>query len=225
LLEALPERPAGPLHDPGALARLQGPLYGGADESTHDELDPRVVAQVLDQILPEQRSVILDSGRFMTSPGRFVRVPGPDCFRLTADGGSIGVGFAIALGATVARPDRTTVLFVGDAGMMIALADLETAARHAIPLVVVVMNDHGYGAERVQLQADGITTEFANFPPTDIAQAAAALGVEAETVRSVADLRALEPRMAGRRTPILLDCKILPDITAERLRWDVTAPH
>jgi thiamine pyrophosphate-dependent acetolactate synthase large subunit-like protein len=77
----------------------------------------------------------------------------------------------------------------------------------------------------VQLQADGITTEFADFPPTDIAQAAAALGVEAETVRTVADLRALEPRLSGRTTPILLDCKIRPDITAERLRWDVTAPH
>jgi hypothetical protein len=44
-------------------------------------------------------------------------------------------------------------------------------------------------------------------------------------VRTVADLRALEPRLSGRTTPILLDCKIRPDITAERLRWDVTAPH
>jgi thiamine pyrophosphate-dependent acetolactate synthase large subunit-like protein len=109
--------------------------------------------------------------------------------------------------------------------MMIALPDLETAARHAIPLVVVVMNDHGYGAERVHLQADGITTELANFPVTDIAPAAAALGVEAETVRTVAELRALQPRLADRKAPILLDCKIRPDITAERLRWGVTQAH
>jgi thiamine pyrophosphate-dependent acetolactate synthase large subunit-like protein len=225
LLEMLPERVAKPLHDPAALARLQRPLYGGADESTGDELDPRSLVQALDEILPEERAVILDSGRFMTSPGRFLRVPGPECFRITAEGGSIGLGCGIALGAAVARPALTTVLFVGDGGMMIALPDLETAARHAIPLVVVVMNDHGYGAERVHLQADGITTELANFPVTDIAPAAAALGVEAETVRTVAELRALQPRLADRKAPILLDCKIRPDITAERLRWGFTQAH
>ncbi len=223
LVEALPDRRQKPLHDAATLARLQRPLYGGPDESAQDELDPRIVAQTLDEILPPERAVILDSGRFMTSPGRFVRVAGPDSFRITSEGGSIGVGFAIALGAAAARPDRTTVLFIGDAGMMLALTDLDTAARHDIPLVVVVMNDRGYGAERIHLEADGLTTQFASFPVTDIAPVAAALGVEAVTARNVADLRALLPSLAGRTKPILVDCKIRPDLTAERLRWSVAA--
>lgn len=147
----------------------------------------------------------------------------PGAFRITSEGGSIGVGFAIALGAAAARPDRTTVLFIDDAGMMLALTDLDTAARHDIPLVVVVMNDRGYGAERIHLEADGLTTQFASFPVTDIAPVAAALGVEAVTARNPADLRALRPSLAGWKKPILVDCKIRPDLTAERLRWSVAS--
>jgi thiamine pyrophosphate-dependent acetolactate synthase large subunit-like protein len=225
LLETVPEAGRKPLHEPATLARLQVPLYAGPDESVDYELDPRALAQALDELLPKERAVILDSGRFMTSPGRFVRVPGPDYFRITSEGGSIGVGFAVALGAAVGRSDRTTVVFIGDGGMMLALTDLDTAARHAIPLLIVVMNDHGYGAERIHLEADGLSTEFANFPETDIARAAAGLGVEAETVRTLAELRKIAPKLTGRTRPLLLDCKIRPDITAERLRWGATTAH
>jgi thiamine pyrophosphate-dependent acetolactate synthase large subunit-like protein len=174
----------------------------------------------LNELLPAGRTVILDSGRFMTSPGRFVRVEGPTRFRLTADAGAIGLGLGVALGAAMARAPQTTVLFSGDGGLSMALADLETAVRHALPLVVVVMNDRAYGAERVHLQADGLPLDTADLPEMNFAAIAAALGIESASAWTVAALRALAGALdrAG-RGPLVLDCRIRPDITAARLRW------
>ena len=204
---------------PETLARLARPLYGGPDESGPGELDPRMVAVTLDRALPEDRVVVLDSGRFMTSPARFIRVPEPGCFRLTADAGSIAIGLGVALGAAIARPKAANVLFVGDGGLSMSMGDLETAARNAVRLIVVVMNDRAYGAEYVHLQADGLPPNYAALPEIDFAGVARALGIEALTVSSRSELEAVAPRLRGRSGPLLIDCRIRQDITAERLRW------
>jgi acetolactate synthase-1/2/3 large subunit len=209
-----------PQHDDATLGRLAAPAYSGSDDSREGELDPRIVAGTLDALLPADRTVVLDSGRFMTSPGRFVRVSGPDRFRLTAEAGSIAVGLGIALGAAAGRPDGTTALFIGDGGLSMALGDLETAARHELPLVVVVMNDRAYGAERVHLEAGGLPVELADLPEIDFAAVARSLGLEAAPVRTVGELRAQAPALDRRgRGPLLLDCRIRTDLTATRLRW------
>jgi acetolactate synthase-1/2/3 large subunit len=221
LLDALPAGAGAgkPLHDEATLELLRRPLFLGEDDSRPGALDPRTVATTLDELLPERRSLVIDAGRFMTSPSRFIRVPGPQHFRLTAEAGSIGVGLGPALGAAVARPDHQTVLFIGDGGLALSIADVETAARHRIPVIIVAMNDHGFGAERIHLAADGLPGDCADIPDIDFAAVARGMGVEAETVRSVDELRALGPRLRDRTTPLLLDCKIRDDFTTPRLRW------
>jgi acetolactate synthase-1/2/3 large subunit len=220
LLDALAHADERPLHAPENLARLSRPANASADASAGGQLDPRTVVTVLEELLPSRRTVIIDSGRFMTSPGRFLHVSGPDHFRLTADAGAIGTGLGIALGAAAARPDETTVLFGGDGGMSMALADFETAARHSLPLILVIMNDSAYGAERVHLEHDGLPLETADLPEIDFAAVARALGIEAASAGSEAELRAQAGALdrAG-RGPLVLDCRIRRDITATRLRW------
>jgi thiamine pyrophosphate-dependent acetolactate synthase large subunit-like protein len=208
-----------PFHAPESLARLRSPLYDGPDESEPHLLDPRVVAAALDRLLAQERSVVLDSGRFMTSPSRFLRVPGPRYFRLTADAGSIALGLGVALGAAVARPEAANVLFVGDGGLSMHVGDLETAARHSIPLVIVVMNDSAYGSEWVHLEGDGLPTRYAGLPTIDFASVARSLGVEAASATVVDDLEQLGPLLQGRTSPLLIDCSIRQDLTAARLRW------
>ena len=155
---------------------------------------------------------------------RFMRVPGPSWFRLTADAGSIAVGLGVALGAAVGRPRAAHVLFIGDGGLSMTLGDLETAARHSIPLIVVVMNDRAYGSDWVHLEADGLSTQYAELPEIDFTAVARSLGVDAVRARSVTDLESIAPRLCRRESPLVIDCRIRPDITADRLRWDRGAP-
>ena len=205
--------------DPDLLARLAGPSYTGPDESTSDRLDPRALMRALDALLPMERSIVLDSGRFMTSPGRYLRTSAPHTIRHTADAGSIGLGLGVAAGASIGRPDLANLLFVGDGGMAMSVTELETAARYSAPLAIIVMNDSAYGSEIRHLEADELTIEHATFPEYDFAPLAEAVGVEAATVRTMAEVHEIAPRLHGRTTPILVDVKIRQDLAAQRITW------
>jgi acetolactate synthase-1/2/3 large subunit len=221
LLGLLPRRPGRrwPQHQPEVLASLKAPLNARPDRSTADEIDPGTLATALDLILPDDRVIVLDAGRFTGGPGRFIRVDRPGSVRHTADGGSIGLGMGTALGAAIARPDRPTVLFVGDGGMSMALADLETAARHSARLAIVVMDDRAYGSELRLLAAAGLPGDIATLPPMDFAAVARALGIEASTVHSAAELRDLGPRLRDFSAPLLVHCLIPRDAAVTRLTW------
>ena len=53
------------------------------------------------------------------------------------------MGFAVpaAIGAALARPERPVLCFVGDGGLAMTVAELETLARLRLPVTVVVFDD------------------------------------------------------------------------------------
>jgi acetolactate synthase-1/2/3 large subunit len=59
--------------------------------------------------------------------------------------GALGFGFATALGAKVARPDRGVVSITGDGGFQFGLQELATAAQEGIGLVTVLFDNAAYG--------------------------------------------------------------------------------
>ncbi len=61
--------------------------------------------------------------------------------------GSLGWGLPGAIGVKCALPDRAVVCFTGDGGAYYHLAELETAARYGINLVVVVHNNSSLNQE------------------------------------------------------------------------------
>src|SRR5207253_6499563 len=62
--------------------------------------------------------------------------------------GTLGYGFATALGAQVGNPDRKVVSINGDGGFMYNVQELSTMAQQQIPLVTVVFNDNAFGNVR-----------------------------------------------------------------------------
>lgn len=170
-------------------------------------VDPRAVCLALDSMLPEDRNVIYDGGNFLQVVP-YVSVPSPQRVKQASDFGSIGMGFGVAMGYACAAPERTTVLFVGDGGLLMTLGELETAAREGIAMVIVVLNDCAYGAEVHYLAMRDMPTAKAAFVDIDFAPVAAAFGFETATVRSMNDLHALSSLLARPGGPVLIDCKI-----------------
>ncbi|MES5823973.1 thiamine pyrophosphate-binding protein [Streptomyces sp. RG80] len=179
------------------------------DESTRDRIDPRTLSIALDDILPPERVVGVDSGNFMGYPSAYLSVPDQDGFCFTQAFQSIGLGLATTIGAALARPDRLPVAALGDGGALMGAAELDTVRRLGLPMVVVVYNDEGYGAEVHHFGPDGFPLDTVTFPPTDIAAIARGYGFEAVTVRARADLKAVADWVAGpRSTPLLVDAKV-----------------
>ncbi|MBH69190.1 MAG: hypothetical protein CMM58_12610 [Rhodospirillaceae bacterium] len=176
-------------------------------------VDPRSLALKLDQLLPDNRNLVYDAGNFL-GVVPYLRTPGPGHFKLTNEFASIGLGFGTALGFSMALPEATTVLVIGDGGFVMTMSELETAAREDIKVIVVVMNDCAYGAELHLLRTHQQPVEKSLFPDIDFAPVAAAFGFEAVTIRSLQDLVAVEHLLRDPQGPVFLDCKINADIAA-----------
>jgi thiamine pyrophosphate-dependent acetolactate synthase large subunit-like protein len=187
------------------------------DAGADGRMDPRTLSMALDGLLPPERTLAVDSGHFMGFPPMYVRVPDPAGFVFTQAFQSIGLGLASGMGAAVARPDRITVACLGDGGALMALPELETLARLRLPMLVVVYNDAAYGAEVHHFRPQGHPVELVQFPDTDFAALAEAAGARGLTVRGEDDLAAIEPWLAERDGPLLVDAKITPDFCAEWL--------
>jgi len=225
LAQALPER--GDADKPWHTAETRDWLarFDPASEfkpaHTARTVDPRALAIGLDKVLPPNRNAVYDSGNF-TQIVPYISVPGPDHIKNASDFASVGMGFGTALGYAVGTPDRCTVAFVGDGGFLMALSELETAAREQIPLVVVVMNDCAYGAEVHYLKMRSMPVAKAQFADVDFAPVAEAFGFAAATIRTMSDLDAIQALVAGAQGPVLIDCKINAAVAAAFLTEKTT---
>lgn len=181
------------------------------DQSTSDRIDPRTLSVRLDDLLPAERIVSVDSGNFMGYPSAYLSVPDEYGFCFTQAFQSIGLGLATAIGAALARPDRLPVATLGDGGFLMGVADLETVVRLGVPMVIVVYDDAAYGAEIHHFGADADLSTV-TFPDTDLAAIGAGFGCAALTVRTAADLDGVITWLNGDRDrPLLIDAKITND--------------
>jgi thiamine pyrophosphate-dependent acetolactate synthase large subunit-like protein len=175
-------------------------------------IDPRSLTIALDDLLPAERVVAVDSGNFMGYPSMFLDVPDEFGFCFTQAFQSIGLGLATAIGAALARPDRLPVAALGDGGALMGASELETVGRLGLPMVVVVYDDAAYGAEVHHFGPRGLPLETVRFPETDFASIARGYGFEALTVRGVEDLAPVADWLAGPRVaPLLVDAKVVAD--------------
>jgi thiamine pyrophosphate-dependent acetolactate synthase large subunit-like protein len=183
---------------------------GYADESTADRIDPRTLSIRLDDLLPAERVVAIDSGNFMGYPSMYLSVPDAAGFCFTQAFQSIGLGLATAIGAAVARPDRLPVAALGDGGFLMGVAELETVARLGLPMVIVVYDDSAYGAEVHHFGPDGYPLDTVTFPDTDLAAIARGFGLDGVTVRGPNELQPVREWLDGPRSrALLIDAKVV----------------
>jgi acetolactate synthase I/II/III large subunit len=81
----------------------------------------------------------------------------------------IGQGLPLAIGAAAAAEGRKTVLLTGDGGFYLNIGELWTAVQEKLDLVVIVMNDRGYGViKKLQDQMQGGRHFFADMSGPDL---------------------------------------------------------
>jgi thiamine pyrophosphate-dependent acetolactate synthase large subunit-like protein len=193
------------------------PAVAGSRESTPGTIDPRTLSIELARRLPLEKAVVVDSGHFTGWPSMFLEVADPRAWVFVNGFQAVGLGLGAAIGAAVARPDRLTVAALGDGGLFLALAELESAARLGARLLVVVYDDAAYGAEVHHFAPMGHDTGIVRFPDADLAALARAAGVEAITVRAPGDLDPLDAWLAradADARPLLVDAKVDPAVCA-----------
>jgi acetolactate synthase-1/2/3 large subunit len=183
-------------------------------------LNPRAVAQALDSVLPAERTIVQDGGHFCGWAPMYLQAPDPQALMMVGTAfQTIGLGLPSALGAAVARPDRMTVLVSGDGGALMALADLETAARNIASGVMVVFNDAAYGAELHQYAVRGLDDTAMQIEEVDFALVGRAFGASGVKMRTLADIEHLRVWLEqGAKGLFILDVAISQSVVAEYMQ-------
>lgn len=110
------------------------------------ELQPqKAYSDVIRNVLPDDAIIICDVTQlaFYMRLGFPIYLPRTQIFSGYQD--SLGFGFATALGAKVANPNKSVVCVTGDGGFLFTMSEISTAVKYNISLVTILFNDNAFG--------------------------------------------------------------------------------
>jgi indolepyruvate decarboxylase len=129
---------------PRSPAQAQGPFTLEPDRPI---TTTRLVRR-LDESLDDRTIVIADVGDALFASSELV-IRGQTEFLSPAYYTSMGFAVPAALGAKMARPDLKVVALVGDGAFQMTGMELSTIVRRGLAVTVIVLDNRGYGTERV----------------------------------------------------------------------------
>ena len=171
---------------------------------------PERLCREIAAALPADGVLVSDTGHSGIWTGTMIDFMRPGQ-RLIRCAGSLGWALPGAMGVKCALPNTPVVCFAGDGGAYYHLAELETAARYGIKMVLVVNNnsalnqeiphfDKSYGGD-----PDERGRELWGFSPVSFAQVAESLGCVGIRVERPEDMpKAMERALKANR-PVVID--------------------
>ena len=181
------------------------------EEGGRKLLTPLGVIRGMQQVLHPSTALTFDSGAFTHWFSRFYCWTEPNTLFGTA-GGAMGFGFPAGLGVKLADPDRQVVSVVGDGGFMMTIQELETAVRHQISTVTLVINNFSYAQIKAKQQIRYPERVKGNdLTNPDFAQLAKLFGAVGYRVERPEELvPVLQQAVTEKERPVVVDILVDP---------------
>lgn len=123
--------------------------------------------------------------------------------------GTLGYGFATALGAKTADPRRTVISISGDGGFSWTMQELSTAKKYGIGLITIIFHDGYYGnVRRIQKNRYGARYFATDLSNPNYAKLADAFGVASARANSPAELSGVLSDVVGSDAPVLIEVPV-----------------
>ncbi len=185
-------------------------------------LEPALL-RTIGNALPRDGAQAWDMTTLAYWAAAFSPVLSPRRFLYPLGSGTLGYGWPAALGAAAALPHTPVLAVVGDGGFSYGLADLASARQHNLSVVLLLIDDGGYGILRSHQRRTYGNTHAVDLPGPDFAALMASFGVPARASRPESLAQDLEWALAveGPATVVLpADLEIFPAAAG----WASTAP-
>ncbi len=150
-------------------------------------LPQRLVAEVR-AALGARDIVTLDNGMYKIWFARNYRALEPNTLLLDNSLATMGAGLPSAMAAKLVCPERKVVAVCGDGGFMMKSQELETAVRLKLDLVVIILNDGGYGMIKWKQQHMGFPDFGLDFSNPDFVRYAQCYGAHGYRVTRTEEL-------------------------------------
>jgi acetolactate synthase I/II/III large subunit len=174
------------------------------------EIKPQHLMHEIDRISEGRAIVSSDVGQHQMWAAQFIRFDEPRLWINSGGLGSMGYGLPSAVGAQMARPDKTVFAVVGDGGFQMALPELATLVNYGLNVKVIIMNNGYLGMVRQwqelfynnRLSA----VELSAFPNIELL--GAAYGIKSRIVHTPAELQTALKECMEENGPYLMDVRV-----------------
>jgi acetolactate synthase-1/2/3 large subunit len=186
----------------------------GAAPEGAGHVDAYDVVEKLSAVLPEDETLIVDTGGNLTWTCNGFRIRSGQ--RLISDWNNTSMGYALpaAIGAAF-RAGGAVTCIIGDGGLMLCLGELAMLARHKLPIRVLLFNNHGHGIQKQTLEtwlggkyigvdaASGLA--FADFT-----KVAGAMGLPSFSIARSSDIAPVLNQVYAQPGPVFCNIEINP---------------
>jgi acetolactate synthase-1/2/3 large subunit len=183
-------------------------------------LAPQQVVATARACVPPETIATVDAGAHMLVAMPLWEVPGPRLLLTSSGLATMGYALPAAIAAALClrqtqglppAQEAPVLAFTGDGGLGMTLAEIETAVRLSLRVIVIVFNDAALSLIEIKQNPAGHGGEEAvRYRPTSFAAAAAAMGAAGAAVSSERELAAALTDALARPGPTVIDAHVDP---------------
>jgi acetolactate synthase-1/2/3 large subunit len=186
--------------------------YPLGSPASHEVIRPQQLMAEIDRLSAGAAVVASDVGQHQMWAAQLIRFNEPRLWLNSGGLGSMGFGLPAAIGAQMARPDKTVFALVGDGGFQMSIPELATVANYKLPIKIVIMNNGHLGMVRqwqeLFHQNRLSHVELDTFP--DAGKLAGAYGLRGLTLEDPKLLAHALQEAASTPGPCLVNVKVAP---------------
>jgi acetolactate synthase-1/2/3 large subunit len=178
-------------HDLDFFLRLRETLLERVAQGSQDPrfpVTPQRIVRDVRQVMPDDGIVSLDNGMYKIWFARGYRTHLANTILLDNALATMGAGLPSAMMAALIYPQRKVLAVCGDGGFMMNSQELETAVRLKLNLVVLIIEDGGYGMIRWKQAASDFRDFGLSFNNPDFVKYAEAYGAKGWRVHATDEL-------------------------------------
>ena len=178
-----------------------------------DYVNPQKLIEKVDESTDDNTIIVTDVGQHQLWAAQFYKYKAPRTLLSSGGLGTMGYSMGASIGGKVGKPDYNVVLFAGDGGFHMNLAELATMASYNIPVKMFIMDNKVLGMVR-QWQKLFYANRFADTDPnrkTDFVKVAEAFGIKGLRINTNEDINSVVEEALAYDGPVLVECRISPD--------------
>src|SRR3954463_8304894 len=178
-----------------------------------DPLGAGAVHATLNEVLPDDGIVVLESPTSTMALRNRLRISRPGSYSFCA-GGGLGYGLSAGVGVQIAQPERPVVCVLGEGSVQYAVSGFWTAVAYRVPITFLIMRNNEYGILKWFAEFEQVAgAPGLDLPALETADIARGYGVETARVRGRDELHDALDKALANNAPSLVEVDVAPGMS------------
>ena len=178
-----------------------------------DPLGAGAVHATLNEVLPDDGIVVLESPTSTMALRNRLRISKPGSYYFCA-GGGLGYGLSAGVGVQIAQPERPVVCVLGEGSVQYAVSGFWTAVAYRVPITFLIMRNNEYGILKWFAEFEQVAgAPGLDLPALETAEIARGYGVETARVSGRDELHDALGKALGSNAPSLVEVDVAPGMS------------